>query len=545
MLQARTPAQLTLPIRRLPRAARDVCQPLIALPLATRLRLGIAVGCGVLATAERLGHVVVILVLLVLLTEVIDGPAWMYATTAQALLAGVTVVSAAGVSRGMLPLLLLASFRAGDRGRRRHVMIATASSLMALGTSWWLSPGSAPGGEFTTDALQWLGLATALGLLQSWSIGFVRPGTSEQAAAEATLLVARLQDLVLQLPNGLHAPAVADELLDAALALAPCDRGAVLVRVHENVASPLVLRGCDRVPWGDPVQTPGTPARAWASKQTVVDVRHPETNGRRGGSTMICVPLLTADDVLIGLVVIERLGDEPISDTQIADVERAVCRYGPQLQAALLFSDLQMVASVTERERLAREMHDGVAQDLVALAFLLDALGRDLRTVDAGAEASVTRVRDELTRVIGDIRFSIADLRSSVRPERGLGAALSSQVQSLAASTKLTTHLSLRESTFRLPAHVETALLRTAQACLHDVRTDPTASEVWVSLDVESPSVTFACRHDGVAEIDLPDDLRTQLQRLGVMVEARVGELHVRSEVHRTAVADLAGSTLP
>lgn len=260
---------------------------------------------------------------------------------------------------------------------------------------------------------------------------------------------------------------------------------------------------------------------------------------------MICVPLLAADDVLIGLVVIERLGDEPISDTQIAGVERAVGRYGPQLQAALLFTDLQMVASVTERERLAREMHDGVAQDLVALAFLLDALGRDLRTVDTGAEASVTRVRDELTRVIGDIRFSIADLRSSVRPERGLGAALSSQVQSLASSTSLTTHLSLRESTFRLPAHVETALLRTAQACLHYVRTDPTASEVWVSLDVESPSVTFSCRHDGVAAIDLPDDLRTQLQRLGVRVEARVGELHVRSEVYRPAVAALSELTTP
>ena len=135
-----------------------------------------------------------------------------------------------------------------------------------------------------------------------------------------------------------------------------------------------------------------------------------------------------------------------------------------------MFSDLQLVAMTAERERLAREMHDGVAQDLVALSFLLDALGRQLRKTSPDAEQSVAQVRSELTRMVSDIRYSISDLRSSVRPERGLGAGLSSQVQSIAASGRLTMHLSLHESTFRLPTQIETTLLRAAQSLATEAR---------------------------------------------------------------------------
>jgi signal transduction histidine kinase len=171
----------------------------------------------------------------------------------------------------------------------------------------------------------------------------------------------------------------------------------------------------------------------------------------------------------------------------------------------------------------------------VALAFSLDILGRQLRATSPDAEKAVSDVRSELTRMVRDIRFSISDLRSSVRPERGVGAALSSQVQSLASSTGLTVHLSLRESTFRLPAQIEAALLRAAQSMLHDIRADDTVREIWLSLDVEPPRAELVIRHDGATLNHVSDELWLYLAQRGVAAREGPGELRLSTAPASTA----------
>jgi nitrate/nitrite-specific signal transduction histidine kinase len=122
-----------------------------------------------------------------------------------------------------------------------------------------------------------------------------------------------------------------------------------------------------------------------------------------------------------------------------------------------------------------------------------------------------------------------------------LGAALSSQVQSIASSTRLTMHLSLRESTFRLPAQTETALLRAAQSLLHDIRSDKTVSEIWLSLDVEPPRGELVIRHDGGPTSHLDEDLARHLDQFAVAATERPGELRLStSPVDRAAAAPAA-----
>lgn len=499
------------------------------LSLAARLRLVIAAGCAVLAVVQNV-PLVVAGSAAVALTELAGRRSWRVATYPEAVTAAAVVVATAPHGSAGLPLLLLAIFRAGDVGRPRDVAGVTALTAATLTAGWLMLPRyPLPGEPLVTDSAVWLALAAGLGMLQCLSLLQAKrdPSGTELAAREATYLVHRLDELVRRLPHGLHAPAVADELLDAVLACASGDRAAVLVRRDDDIASPLVVRGADRVPWRDPVRSAGTPSTAWRNRSTVADVRRPETSGRRHGSAILCIPLLDADDALMGLVVVERLRATPYDAAEVSAAEQAVVRLTPHLQAALMFSELQMVASIAERERLAREMHDGIAQDLVALAFSLDILGRQLRATSPDAEKAVSDVRSELTRMVRDTRFSISDLRSSVRPERGVGAALSSQVQSLASSTGLTVHLSLRESTFRLPAQIEAALLRAAQSMLHDIRGDSTVTEIWLSLDVEPPHARLVMRHDGAAASHLSDELSLYLAQLGVAAREGPGELRL------------------
>lgn len=499
------------------------------LPLATHLRLAVAAGCGVLAIVQGV-PLAAIAAVVVALAEFTGERVWRLAACGQAVTAAIAVLVTVPRATAALPLLLLAVFRAGDVGQPRDVVAATTATAVTLLGGWQAShAGAHLPGRLIAGAAVWIGLAAGLGMLQCLCLrqtGRVDSAT-EYAAREAADVVHRLGQLVRQLPNGLHAPAVAGELLDAVLAGVPGDRAAVLVRRDGDIASPLVVRGAERVPWRDPVREPGTPAIAWRTRTAVTEVRLQDGQGRRHGSAMLCLPLLDVDDVLIGLVVIERLSPTAFTDAEVACAVRSAGRLSPHLQAALMFGDLQVVASVAERERLAREMHDGIAQDLVALAFSLEVLGRQLHKTSPDAEKTVLDVRSQLTRMVGDIRCSISDLRSGVRPERGLGAALSSQVQSVSSSTGMTVHLSLRESTFRLSAQVEAGLLRAAQSMLHDVRANPTASEIWLSLDVEPPRAELVIRHDGSGDSRLNEELSLYLAQLGVVAVEASGELRL------------------
>ncbi|HET8614535.1 MAG TPA: histidine kinase [Actinomycetales bacterium] len=510
--------------------------------LGARLRLLITVGCAALGLVQDV-PLVVAGSAVVAAAELASTRSWRLATYVQVITTVSLVVLTGSHASAALPLLLLPVFRAGDLGRLRDVCLVSTTTGVLLVIGWLsLPPSPVPRQSVLTQGAVWLGLAIGLGVLQCLSLLLqARNETTgiELAAQEATYLVHRLDELVRRLPHGLHAPAVADELLEGVLNAAPGSRAAVLVRRDADIASPLVVRGSDRVPWRDPVHSAGPPSTAWRTKSTVTEVRPPDTHGRRHGSSMLCIPLLDVEHALLGLVVVERLHATPFDQAEVAAAEQAAVRFTPHLQAAIMFSELQLVASIAERERLAREMHDGIAQDLVALAFSLDVLGRQLGATSAVAEKAVKDVRCELTRMVRDIRFSISDLRSSVRPERGVGAALSSQVQSLASSTGLAVHLSLRESTFRLPAQIEAALLRAAQSMLHDIRADSTVSEIWLSLDVDPPRAELVLRHDGAAASHLSDELSLYLAQLGVAAREGPGELLLS-----TTPAPAAGTTL-
>jgi signal transduction histidine kinase len=511
------------------RAPRPRPFTLPAVSLATRLRLFIAAGSAALAVVQH-APLALVGAAVVALAELVGERSWRLATTVQAVAAAVAVLTTTHQGSAALPLLLLAVFRAGDLGQPRDVIVTAATSGGVIAAGWLpLHHYAETGSTLVSDGAVWLGLAAGFGMLQCVSLRRAEQDVSgsERAAQEAAHLVYRLGRLLDRLPSGLHAPDVADELLDMVFAEVVVDRAAVLVRRGDDVASPLVVRGSDRVPWRDPVRSPGTASVAWRTRATVTDVRPQDSDGRRRGSAMLCVPLVDVDADLIGLLVLERLTPTPFNAAEVARAERAVSRLGPHLQAALMFGDLQLIATTAERERLAREMHDGIAQDLVALAFSLEALGRQLRTTSPDAEQPVVQVRAELARMVSDIRFSISDLRSSVRPEVGLGAALSSQVQSIASSTRLTMHLSLRESTFRLPAQTETALLRAAQSLLHDIRSDQAVSEIWLSLDVEPPRGELVIRHDGGATSHLDEDLAHHLDQFGVVAVELPGELRL------------------
>ena len=163
-------------------------------------------------------------------------------------------------------------------------------------------------------------------------------------------------------------------------------------------------------------------------------------------------------------------------------------------------------------------MHDGIAQELASFGYALDDLRIRAGAVDKDLAADVVRVRGRLTELVSELRLSITDLRTSLRPDRGLGAALGTYLRAVCAGKDVVLTLQLHETAFRLPAEQEVALFKAAQAFAQEVRRAPAASALVVHLVVDPPSALLSMACDsGDFEVALGDAAQL-LARIGAVV---------------------------
>ena len=155
------------------------------------------------------------------------------------------------------------------------------------------------------------------------------------------------------------------------------------------------------------------------------------------------------------------------------------------------------LALVEERNRLAREIHDSLAQSLTAIIWLLNA---SELTVKAGGDAaleSLNKVRDLARESLQEARRSVWDLRSG--PLKGL-----SLVEALEQETTKTTGLNLRAA-FNvtgkervMPGGVEAAVLRICQEGLANVLKHANASRVIVTVAYEKTGIELTVSDNGI-----------------------------------------------
>jgi signal transduction histidine kinase len=193
----------------------------------------------------------------------------------------------------------------------------------------------------------------------------------------------------------------------------------------------------------------------------------------------------------------------PGLDPQAIDLPRKLSaldrRLGPatvRLDTAVLFLAFRDSATVEERRRLAREMHDGVAQEIASLGYFVDTL------VDAAEPGSdrarqLTMLRERLTMVVGEVRRSVQTLRTSIGENESLGTAIGALARHLSASSGIPIHVTLDESTTRLRPEVESELLRIAQEAMTNAVRHSGASAIEVLCRVAPPSAEIAVSDDG------------------------------------------------
>ena len=134
----------------------------------------------------------------------------------------------------------------------------------------------------------------------------------------------------------------------------------------------------------------------------------------------------------------------------------------------------------------------------------------------------VSGARGELRRVLTELRLSIYELRSDIRPAVSLATALSSYVHSIGRDWGMTIHVNATESRGRLSLECESELLRIAQEALTNARKHAAAENIWVTLAVDAPSAWLRIEDDGTGFTNPHNAKSFGLQIMGERAE-RIG----------------------
>jgi signal transduction histidine kinase len=215
-------------------------------------------------------------------------------------------------------------------------------------------------------------------------------------------------------------------------------------------------------------------------------------SGNRDARHRVVLPLRVGHR-MIGVAVSSSA--RPVGEDELAALMREVEGHSLRLDTALVFDEIRSLATADERQRLAREIHDGIAQEIASLGYVVDHMASTTR--DPSVAQGLRDLRAELSRVVADLRLSIFDLRSDVSPTNGLGAALSDYVRQVGAKSDLTVHLTLNEAPTRLSPAVEGELLRIAQEAITNARKHASAQNLWVDCWTNPPEASLTVRDDG------------------------------------------------
>jgi len=179
-------------------------------------------------------------------------------------------------------------------------------------------------------------------------------------------------------------------------------------------------------------------------------------------------------------------------------------------------------ASVAERRRLERNLHDGAQQRLVTLSLHLRMAQETVRDDPAAAETMLERVGEDLMQALDELRELARGLHPAVLADRGLAPAL----QALANRSPFPVAIA-GVPDVRLPEPVEAALYYVAAESLTNAAKHAGATSGRVELSTTPTAVIVEIRDDGRGGAALTGG--TGLRGLGDRVEALGGELQVRS----------------
>jgi signal transduction histidine kinase/HAMP domain-containing protein len=211
----------------------------------------------------------------------------------------------------------------------------------------------------------------------------------------------------------------------------------------------------------------------------------------------LCVPLKAKGSV-IGVLDVQSDQLDAFDESDLMVLQALANQAAVAIENARLYEQAQQVAVLEERQRLARDLHDSVTQNLYGVTMYAEAAARLLLAGEINLAAEHLReLRDTSQEALREMRLLIFELRPPVLEQEGLVVALEARLEAVEGRSGLVTNFKM-EVEHRLPPDVEEGLYRIAQEALNNTLKHAQAHHITVYLRQDKRTVMLEVADDGV-----------------------------------------------
>lgn len=166
-------------------------------------------------------------------------------------------------------------------------------------------------------------------------------------------------------------------------------------------------------------------------------------------------------------------------------------------QTRIIREKIKHTGVLEERDRIAREFHDTLEQELAAITIQLDAVEARLNGPPAAVRQMLGLARNMLRRSLSEARRSVWDLRSHLLENSDLVTAVNEMAASHGAASGTEIIIQSSGAPRKLPAVIEHNLLRIAQEALANALKHSGATKITVALNYEPSRVQLQIHDNG------------------------------------------------
>jgi signal transduction histidine kinase len=242
------------------------------------------------------------------------------------------------------------------------------------------------------------------------------------------------------------------------------------------------------------------------------------------GPTMF-IPLIARSEAFGTLSVSNPIGAEPFTGSQAELVETFAEQASVAVELGEAQQHLQRLTLMEDRERIAKELHDGVIQSLFAVGMALQ--GTAMLAGDEDLSRRIEGNIEELDRVIKDLRSYIFELRPGILAGGRLDVALRQLASEFEERTGVVTVADVDARAAAALATKATDVVQLAREALSNVGRHAAAATARLSLLLEGDTVVLVLDDDGRGfdPVDPPTpgqglrNMRQRAERLGASLD--------------------------
>jgi signal transduction histidine kinase len=218
----------------------------------------------------------------------------------------------------------------------------------------------------------------------------------------------------------------------------------------------------------------------------------------------------------LGVLVIIGSNKSNFSSDQLALFQSIAGELSMALEHARLFEKIEKSAIATERNRLARDLHDAVTQTLFSCSMIADVLPRLWEQNPNEGRRRLAELRQLTSGALSEMRTLLVELRPTVLSDIDLGDLVEHQVNAFIARSQVNVDIKI-DCIQNPPIEVKEAIFRIVQETFNNIAKHANASQVNLILNCQINYAELIIKDNGVG-FD-PQALMQEGLGLGIMEE--------------------------